>query len=162
MQTSDEFAQSLRLASTLHRSAKLRGIRLNDLEAKVFNRRLDPPYDVSTELEPSISVAEREVTFQVAYEVTAEAEGEEIFKIKCEFQAGYSHELESVSDEMVSTFGNVIVLATLHPYARELVHRVSSDLGFPGLFLDSFDTKDLFLLLSEERIQKPPLDENYN
>ncbi|OWA25180.1 protein-export chaperone SecB [Streptomyces sp. CS057] len=154
MQTSAEYTESLRLASTLHESAYLRGIRLNSLEAKVVDRNPDPPYSVVTELSPSVSVGEKSITFDVAYEVKALADEDEVFHISCSFQAGYEHDLGEISLEMASTYGDVIVLATLHPYVRELVHRVSSDLGFPGLFLDNLDSKDLFRLLSEEKIRK--------
>ncbi|MFD7062734.1 protein-export chaperone SecB [Streptomyces sp. NPDC059906] len=154
MESPAEYAESLRLASTLHESANLRGIRLNSLEAKVTDRKPDPPYNVVTELSPSVSVAEKSITFEVQYEVTVSAEDQEVFRISCAFQAGYEHELDDVTLDMASTYGDVIVLATLHPYVRELVHRVSSDLGFPGLFLDNLDSKDLFRLLSEEEIKK--------
>ncbi|MFI6489885.1 protein-export chaperone SecB [Streptomyces sp. NPDC050564] len=161
MQTPAEFTESLRLASTLHESANLLGIRLNSLEAKVINRKLEPPYDVVAELTPNVSVGVKTITFEVQYEVTALAEEQEVFRISCAFQAGYEHELDDVTVDMASTYGDVIVLATLHPYVRELVHRVSSDLGFPGLFLDNLDSKDLFRLLSEEEIRKRTSDEDY-
>ncbi|WP_078861650.1 protein-export chaperone SecB [Streptomyces sp. NRRL F-5650] len=154
MQTQAEYAESLRLASVLHESAYLQGIRLNSLEAQVFDRKPDPPYSVVTELRPNVSLGAKSITFEVRYEVKALADEDEVFRIVCEFQAGYEHDLDDVTGDMASTYGDVIVLATLHPYVRELVHRVSSDLGFPGLFLDNLDSKDLFQLLSEEKIKK--------
>jgi preprotein translocase subunit SecB len=156
MQKPGEYVESLRLASTLHESANLRGIRLNALEAKVFNRKLEPPYDVVTSVSPNVSVGVKTITFEMHYEVAAATpEGDEVFRITCAYQAGYEHELDEVTEEMASTYGDVVVLATLHPYVRELVHRVSSDLGFPGLFLDSLDNRDLLRLLIGEEIQKP-------
>ncbi|MGW5638443.1 protein-export chaperone SecB [Streptomyces sp. NPDC003832] len=156
MQKPAEYSESLRLASALHESANLLGIRLNALEAKVFNRKLEPPYEVETSVSPNVSVAGKTITFEMLYEVAAAtSEGDEVFRISCAYQAGYEHELDEVTEEMASTYGDVIVLATLHPYVRELVHRISSDLGFPGLFLDSLDNKDLLRLLIGEEIKKP-------
>ncbi|NUV56669.1 protein-export chaperone SecB [Streptomyces coelicolor] len=155
---SDRFDQ----AEKLHESAELVGIRLQSLEAKVLDRGVKPPYQVQVDMEPSCKVGRSSATYQIRYSVKAKKEDEPVFTLDFTYEARYSHSLEKVPREAIAAFGDIVVLATLHPYVRELTQRISLDLGFPAFVLDNLDTKDLFQLLKRGEIYKRGSDETYS
>ncbi|BCL20527.1 protein-export chaperone SecB [Streptomyces tuirus] len=154
---SDRFDQ----AEKLHESTELVGIRLQSLEAKVLDRGAKPPYEVQVEMEPSCKVGRSSVTYQIHYSVKAKKDDGLVFALDFSYEARYSHSLESVPHEAIAAFGDIIVLATLHPYVRELTQRISLDLGFPAFVLDNLDTKDLFQLLKHREVYKRGSSEAY-
>lgn len=153
--TPNRVASTLELAAELYDATTLIGVRLSSLHADSDNRKLEPPYEISTHLTPTFSVGPETITYSVSYEVTATRDDEKAFTISCTFQAGYSFTGIEISDDAGAAFGDVVVLTMLQPYLRELVHRISSDLGFPELLLDNLDSKDLLTLLRESELHTP-------
>jgi preprotein translocase subunit SecB len=156
-----DLVRTLELAAKLYESAELIGIRLDSLHAEVHDRNAEPPYVAATTLTPSIHVSPETVTYRIKYEVEANSDDRLAFKVECTFEIGFSHALEDIPSDVATAFGNVLVLSMLQPYLRELVHRMSSDLGFPELVLDNLDAKDLLTFLRDHEIQKVTPDQPF-
>jgi preprotein translocase subunit SecB len=154
-------ASTLELAAQVYEATSLIGVRLASLHADVHNRRLEPPYDTHISLTPSFATAPDNLTYSVQHEVSASSEDEETFAISCAFEVGFKHEGDQASQEAASAFGEIVVLTILQPYLRELVHRISSDLGYPELLLDNLDSKDLLVLLRESELKKSEGQESF-
>ncbi|MFD9586661.1 protein-export chaperone SecB [Streptomyces sp. NPDC059980] len=144
-------AELLKGAARLHRSAKLDGVLLESVDARAPGRHLDPPFEVEIAIEPSFSTpAEGELSYLFKYDVQAKSGEDLVMQFRAGYRVKYTFEMDDVSEQVMEAYGENVALATVHPYVRELVRRISGDFGFPPLTLDNLDLGVLFSIFAEE------------
>ncbi|WP_042800855.1 protein-export chaperone SecB [Streptomyces sp. C] len=143
-------AELLKGAARLHRSAELGGVLLESVEARAPGRHLDPPFTVEIAIESSYSAPmEGKLAYTFRYDVQAKSDDKIVMQVKALYRVKYSFDLEDVPEDVIEAYGENVALATVHPYVRELVRRISGDFGFPPLTLDNLDLSTLFAMFAE-------------
>lgn len=92
---------------------------------------------------------EGKLAYTFRYDVQAKSDDKIVMQVKALYRVKYSFDLEDVPEDVIEAYGENVALATVHPYVRELVRRISGDFGFPPLTLDNLDLSTLFAMFAE-------------
>lgn len=127
-----------RAAARVGAKASLLDVRMRRIDAELLTPAAEPPYTATLEISQSFDVEAEHAVYTLRYAVEASTEDEKkVAYCHVEFVALYRlPEVHDFSEDDFAAFGEVSVIFSLHPYAREAVQSVTTRFGLPPLVLD--------------------------
>lgn len=125
----------------------LRNVRLLNVQAQLH---VDPPpggeLQAETEVQTGHALEDSHLRLRIGYFTRAkvrvgDAEPTEAWSVVSEWILDYQiTDGAALDDDDCGSFGLVSGTFTIHPYAREMVHRMSGQMGYPALVLETLQS----------------------